>query len=327
MPRGYLKRNKDVSKKQVRGGAGHKSLGRHGRLRRFSYRKVDDAIKNECCYELNDWESDPYLYDDCDDDFEMDIDQPITKMKSKPRPPTGQVVTECLICFQVGPVLSLSTECHWHEAACCQCLRHMLVTDAQTDATNYPLRCFHPLCQNSIHLHQLLQHNIIRSPLEIYLHKEHNARAKRAEKERMNAPIREKHEQLMRQHFERRLAKVISSNKKIGRKTVQCPNCEEPRGVASNLVSDEIHTCTKCKKEYLVSPYYATLHALQNIECDLFGCNDGFGRCPNCSILISKGEGCDHMTCLYCLESFDWSYVVCCLDLARPVSEEIYLWW
>lgn len=30
-------------------------------------------------------------------------------------------------------------------------------------------------------------------------------------------------------------------------------------------------------------------------------------RCPNCSSLIEKEGGCDHMTCAFCTNEFCWS--------------------
>ena len=40
-------------------------------------------------------------------------------------------------------------------------------------------------------------------------------------------------------------------------------------------------------------------------------------RCPHCTILITKNDGCDHMTCAFCGRSFDWTQAQ-----APPVSSD-----
>jgi len=79
-----------------------------------------------------------------------------------------------------------------------------------------------------------------------------------------------------------------------------------------------------------MSPFYATIRALENMGSDNIGMNDGWARCPRCSILISKGDGCEHMWCTYCDYGFDWDVTQekkRQIRHARVPEREIHLWW
>ena len=57
-------------------------------------------------------------------------------------------------------------------------------------------------------------------------------------------------------------------------------------------------------------------------------CPNSHPHCPQCNILISKGEGCSHMTCAYCGYDFDWDKAVQkTTPHAIVPNDEIYLWW
>ena len=49
-----------------------------------------------------------------------------------------------------------------------------------------------------------------------------------------------------------------------------------------------------------------TIAAVEAMGNDAFGRNDGWAKCPRCKIVISKGDGCDHMHCV-CGMDFSWS--------------------
>lgn len=204
---------------------------------------------------------------------------------------------ECTICFKEYPLICLSTKCKWHEAACQKCLHRVYVTTAQQSPRSYPLTCFHPLCSQPIHASQLQKHGIFASPHEVRKH----------------------HEMLV-------LAKINKSD----RRTVHCPECDMPRGVLLSGDKDLTFGCANCNTRYQVSPFYATLRALDNMKCDNIGMNDGWARCPNCGIVISKGDGCEHMECTYCEHEFYWDEVQQKKERvphARVPIEQIHLWW
>ena len=207
-------------------------------------------------------------------------------------------IGECAICFETGPLVCLSNKCKWHDAACRQCLHRVYVTNAQKSVKHYPLTCFHPLCDQSVQAAQMDKHRLFASPAEAKKH----------------------HGMLV-------LSRI---DKTDGMRTVHCPKCDTPRGIRQLGDKERKFGCDNCNARYLVSPFYATLRALENMKSDQFGINDGWGKCPGCGILISKGFGCDHMDCLYCGREFSWDVVQKKkeeIKHARIPEGEIYLWW
>lgn len=247
-----------------------------------------------------------------------------SKISNKQAPnPIG----ECPICFGSGPVVQVSAQCHWHEAACYRCLRQMYVTEAQKDAKNYPLRCFHPQCRQRIHPYELQSSNLIQSESEKKKHSQMHTEAKRLQKEAINGPIQVKHQALMEESKERRLAKVLERNKSRGLRTVHCPHCHVPSGVGI-VAGNKVASCKKCHLDYFLSPNFPTYHALEKIQKDKFGANCGLGHCPKCGIVICKGDGCPHMVCGYCHADFRWTDAgVQIPRLAYPHPTEIHMWW
>jgi hypothetical protein len=203
-------------------------------------------------------------------------------------------VGECPICFETVPVINFSKKCSWHESACFSCLRRIHVTDA---SKSFQTSCFHPLCQQPINFVQLVKHKLICTPEEI---KTHHALVLHQKMKKMKDPH-----------------------------TVHCPHCDFPRVFSKKLSGDDRCQCCKsCGGRFLVSPDYATIRSLEWLEEDNAGLNDGWARCPHCGILISKGDGCNHMSCTLCYSAFDWSEAVGNRPpLARPRHSDIYLWW
>eukprot|EP01083_Nonionella_stella_P002880 8250_1 len=152
-------------------------------------------------------------------------------------------VRECPICFKEGLVVCLSGKCKWHDAACQQCLHRVYVTNAQKSTKCYPLTCFHPQCNQPVHAAQLEKHEVFASPEEAKKH----------------------HDMLV-------LSKIEKGN---GVKTVHCPKCDSPRGIGKLGDKDKIFGCRNCNSRYQVSPFYATIRALESMKSDSFGINDG----------------------------------------------------
>ena len=202
-----------------------------------------------------------------------------------------------LYLFQLGAANLPLKEC-WHDAPCKQCLRKLYVTNIKPQS--YPLECYHPCCNQSVQVAQLKKHNIFNSAEEVQRH----------------------HELLV-------LANIRKSGGEL--RTVRCYECNAPRGVRVDTTddTDHIYACINpdCSTKYLVSPYYSTLRTLENMGSDSIGENEGWRHCPNCSILISKGEGCSHMECAYCGTHFDWDECRKTTPHALIPDDEIYLWW
>jgi hypothetical protein len=270
MPNGYLKHSKAVGRKQARGGSSKK------------------GYKNERT-------SLPPRKKEIIDDFTLEAKDYGKTVSAELSYPTQ----ECAICFETCPVLCLSNKCQWHDNACFNCLRRVLVVDPQKQApgfiTKYPLQCFHPLCNQSVQASQLKKHGLFYDSIEVRKH----------------------HEML-----------VYAKVQKAGRlRTVLCPACRAPKCILPPA-KDKTYSCFNCKAKFDVSPDYATIKALERFRQDSYGPNDGWCRCPNCSILISKGDGCSHMECLFCYHEFDWDEVKAKMHPLCDIPEgEIHHWW
>ena len=287
MPRGYLKHNRGVSKKKARGGASRHwtNVNNEGTLitRRNDIKTLDEVFDDIVLA--------PSTYYTAKRNTTTCLEDHGTSTTKYP-------IRECAICFNKRPTITLSKKC-WHHAACKECLRKLYVHNTWG---SYPLKCFNPCCDQSVHAAQLEKHNIFSSTSE----------------------VRSYHEKLIQ-------AKI---NKNKGLRTVMCPKCEAPRGIKKfNSDKDHIFGCVnpECRTRYYVSPFYATLRCLDNLKSDKMGINDGWARCPQCEILISKGDGCEHMDCVYCGKFFLWDEAIekkmNRVPHAKIPDSEIYLWW
>ena len=306
MPHGYLKHNKEAGRKGARGGS---SYHRKPPSSKSGHRSKSSDLKNEIGtkIELSLRNSKgcksvakvPLRQTCLSSDFIVPLGLQTTKSK-KQNMCMDSSSSECPICFEISPVLLLSNKCSWHDAACLKCLRRFYVTNAQKDVKNYPLCCFYPQCRRPIQTSQLEKHKILKPGIETFGH----------------------HRMII-------LQKAQSAK---NARTVYCPTCDMPRVIRDQVLQkgDRMYSCQHCNFRYRVSPDYATLRTMQCIEGDRFGRNDGIARCPraSCGITLSKGDGCDHMTCPVCDYDFSWEKAVKDFGtMARPKDEDIYLWW
>lgn len=306
MPHGYLKHNKEAGRKGARGGGSHHSKSPSSKNLHRS-KSSDPNNETGTSLELavhNLRAHQPVakfqLRKTClSSDFVVPMGLPTT-IKAERNMCVDPPLSECPICFEVCTVLLLSNKCSWHDAACFKCLRRIYVTDAQKDVKNYPLCCFHPQCRRPIQTSQIEKHNILKPGAETFGH----------------------HRMLV-------LQKAQSTK---NARTVYCPTCDMPKVIRDQVLQkgDRMFSCQHCNFRYRVSPDYATLRTMQCIEGDRFGRNDGIARCPraSCGIILSKGDGCDHMTCPVCDYEFSWEKAVKDFGImARPRDEDICLWW
>ena len=201
-----------------------------------------------------------------------------TQEKQKVPSPT-HLEGECSICFEERPLVCLASTRRWHGAACEDCLHRYHVTDAQGSTKNFPPKCFHPLCDHKISAAQLDHHGIFKSDSQ---REAHHAMTVRAKVER-------------------------SKNTKSPLRTVLCPSCDMPRAIR-RVDRDLVIKCRNCPGSYRVSPFYATLRALERSGWkDKIGDHECWKLCPSCRIVISKGDGCDHVHCGNCETHFFWS--------------------
>lgn len=216
------------------------------------------------------WRRNGYIY--ANDNYEqLSFSKKDTRFFRKNK---DAVVKECQICCEIRPLVPLLKKCN-HAPVCHVCLREIYVNQAQQNVLNYPLQCYHPSCRKQIHDVHLVKHNLIFSEKELT-----------------------KHYRL------KVLGKAYSGSRDI----VHCPQCEFPKIVNKQ---SRVVSCRQCKVTYEVeddihNTRLTTIAAIESIRSDKMGSNDGWAQCPRCKIIISKGDGCDHMTCV-CGLSFSWT--------------------
>jgi hypothetical protein len=295
MPRGWKKNqsNSVVGRKNGRGGSSSRGRqeGSRPQGKNHQQTEMDGGIvyksrravgkKNN---PLIDLAEDDYMIYEEDAELDSSMDIPITSSTASnaeeeeenntknTNTTTSSSVGECSICCEVRPLVSLLKKCD-HPPSCRECLREIYINQAQQDISNYPLQCFHPSCRRPVRETQLIQHGLLKSEEELIKHY------------RLTV-----------------LSKAYTSTKKV----TYCPECEFP----SKVNKQEIVNCRHCRTTYGVehdefTTKASTIAAIEAIGNDNFGHNDGWATCPNCKITISKGCGCDHMTCV-CGMDFSW---------------------
>ena len=300
MPMGYLKHNQDeVGKKIARGGSSHKNVS--------SCKKSSNHVG----YDLS-------------EDFILPA--PLKKegrCNGAGVKPTERLVSppmaECTICFEIRPIIMMSNACTWHGGACFECSRRIYVMDAQKDQSNYPLQCYHPQCQVGIKWGQLYKHGLIQSKAE-----------KDKYHEMMNKNKLEQLRIIAQKQFEKTRAKFAEQVKsRDNLVSVSCPHCDKPKLLKrKDIASDKVFQCQHCKHSYLVSPDYATIAAIERCQGkDRVGdFSSGWAKCPSCGVIISKGYGCDHMSC-FCGHSFSWTQSQQRAPHAIVPADQLHLWW
>jgi hypothetical protein len=304
MPRGWLKhKGRRVGQKASRGGSSHHS-SKQNNEKKQNQKKVDKSSAptrrnlkphrrttirkgNICCLiEEDSWK------DDHDFSQEVELHSPHdseNQNESTTIVHKSNEEQQCPICCEIRPLLSLMKKCN-HPPTCRDCLYEIYVSQAQQNVSNYPLQCYHPGCSKPILATQLIHHNIFRSDLELRKHQRFSL-----------------------------LGKAYSNPRK---KIAHCPDCDFP-----HLVSSQNNVCCKrCKSRYEVAHDHShnkktTIKALEAIERDKIGVNYGWTYCPGCKIIVSKGHGCNHMTCV-CGEQFYWDTIVLKPELKMAVAEK-----
>lgn len=292
MPRGHLKKDKALDAKSRRGG--HSKNPQKGeRTKRITNKKPGGSrvLRYEDGYEdwSYDYEEDRFgiLFDDDDDNW-----TPVAKQNTRAGKKREDEIDECGICYDEKPVLQLTRSCN-HVKSCFDCFRHYYIVAAQRNVGNYPLRCWHPACSFRL-LHTTQIENFARTPQE------------------------------MKRHY--RLS-TLARAQKDGKMVAHCPKCDHPRAFSPKKEPVRVFCCLECGKlvAVMLNDSDRSLHillfggggrrdpdalkgllsTLDHLEADSVGPNDGWALCPSCHIIISKGNGCDHMHCS-CGRNFSW---------------------
>lgn len=278
MPRGWLKHeSRTVGRKASRGGSSHRSNDNSSKQR--------NRLQNDVICSLVEEE---YVYEEYDDTF---LEQDQIQMHDDYRTTSKSIndEKECPICCETRPLISLMKKCN-HPPACRECLHEIYVSQAQENVSKYPLKCYHPECSKPILASQLMHHDIFYTE-----------------------------EELQKHHRFCTLAKAYSNANT--RMIVHCPDCDFPKLVTNQ----EKVNCKRCKTKFeikytdtnqtkhkkmttLKHDKKSTIQALEALDKDEKGFNYGWTKCPACKMIVSKGNGCNHMTCV-CGKEFYWDEV------------------
>jgi hypothetical protein len=270
MPRGYLKHKKSIGRKASRGG-GSRSDGRSRDWAAYRGLQSDKARRDSLSLLVDE--------DMVDINWGQHVDSEDDNVSMTTTSSFILSQDECAICLEVRPLVQFMKRCK-HPQACHSCLRAYIV-EAQTDVSNYPLKCFHPSCQRLVRDRQLQQHGLTKSPDELIKH-----------------------------HRLSTLAKAYAGTKTV----THCPVCDQPSYYQMPTSGiDRTVLCKNCKTKYDVeigvTRVSSTLAAVEAFGHDNAGRNDGWARCPKCRMIISKGDGCEWMNCP-CGQFFIWSDAV-----------------
>lgn len=289
MPRGYLKNDRTAGRKQSRGGSSRgKTKSRDQKSKSTTSRFSTKRTTTRIESSTAKLVQDVPLQEPRT--YQGQMKPVLSRSPAVARYPEK----ECGICFEYGPVVCLSQKtCGWHPSACQSCLRKWYTREYSPCSLT---KCFHPQCQQSVYENQLQKHGILGSAMEL-----------------------------------RKYRESVLLSKTVGKKVVVCPHCSFPRAVYGESRArgspERSYSCRHCLQKYLVSFEIATILCLLTLPNDSMGRNDGWARCPGCSILISKGDGCSHMVCGCCGTDFCWSEATPKYPLARPPPDQMYLWW
>ena len=320
MPRGYLKHSKNVGRRVSRGGGS--ATGKAGtRTKQTGVSSL--KTKGKPLYVANDDLSDVYE-DIMESDYESETSDYGRGEHTQNKMVKHCSGVECSICFDNNcqNLVQIMNVCASHPPACYDCLRQHYIIHGQEDVSNYPLRCFHPDCDRIVHGSQLDKHGLFRSNDEktrhyrlIELAKTYKAKAKRNAQEESLSD---------------------TSNRSDTVKVAHCPFCDHPRRFVDNqniqpmvrprarYESSRVFCCKNCTKRFAARDTFSeTINVVEAFKRDgIGGVSEGWVRCPKCQIIISKGDGCWHMTCV-CGEDFYWDEEVEKKELGRKQTYEL----
>mmetsp|Transcript_8340 Transcript_8340/g.4954 ORF Transcript_8340/g.4954 Transcript_8340/m.4954 type:complete len:299 (+) Transcript_8340:78-974(+) len=289
MPRGWLKnKSRRVGKKASRGGSSHNNnASKQRNCEEIDASRAFRPTRHSKPHRVNQIHEEQSVSCLSVEDFVYEHDEECAGTKPSTSPIHDE--KECPICCEIRPLVSLMKKCN-HPPACRECLHEIYVSQAQENVSNYPLQCYHPECSKPILASQLISHSIFGSEKEIQKHYRFSL-----------------------------LAKAYSDFNT--RMLVHCPDCDFPKLVYKQ---ERVH-CKKCKSKFEVTydakhNKLSTIKALEAMKKDNIGYNEGWTFCPGCKMIVSKGEGCYHMTCV-CGEEFYWDEVTIKPNVKMVVAE------
>ncbi|CAB9525481.1 expressed unknown protein [Seminavis robusta] len=246
----------------------------------------------------------------------------------------------CAICLEEDVALvRLFKNCQ-HALACSACLRQVYVRHAQKDVAQYPLRCFHPSCSKILQQTQL--ERLALDSAELSKHYRWTVLAKSYQNPQskvLHCPScdhpRQTAQQALPTHDQLQTFSCRScgstfglhhflAGKEIRSRVLDAKATQNERSLQAYRRRRAIGSTMDMQKflrranamffremakERINSSRATTVRqtrrVLETLPSDGVGQNSGWTLCPRCRIVISKGDGCDHMRCV-CGWDFSW---------------------
>jgi len=280
----------------------------------ISVRNMEDSVENKCSDASSIWSMvgtataivEANLVPDQVSAEEEDVDvEPAMKNSVKAvdsnettHRPVQETTKHCAICLEETPVVQLLSKCR-HPRACFKCLRIHYVKHAMRDPGNYPLKCFWPGCTRDLHtvqMQQLTQNS--GEEMAVFFHNQAEARNLRQEAKQEEQRIA--------------LRARLPGTRMNNLKTLQyCPNCLDATPVYPYRPTKTV-VCKGCYQKNDID-----VMSREDVKCIVEAAGDYLVNCPDCSRLILKDGGCDHMTCVcehqfsfdrakYAMDGQDW---------------------
>ena len=185
---------------------------------------------------------------------------------------------QCSVCLEHRAVVDLAGCGH---TICTDCARELVAVQAAGDLSRYPLRCFVHGCGSAVANTTLKSAGVLRTPAEWTKH--------------------------------HRFGVLATARDSSDQRAAHCPACDAPQLVNAGAKGWQTRRCRApgcAGGSFEVAPVdnedKATFWFLTAAhKTDFGGRDDGWRRCPGCKMVISKGDGCNHMTCV-CGHSFNW---------------------
>jgi hypothetical protein len=235
----------------------------------------------------------------------------------------------CICCEDRAPLVKLFHNCK-HELACRTCLRTIHIKQAQADVTQYSnlMKCFHPSCQLKLSDAQIQR--LVNNQSEFTRHQRLSILS-RSYKIPGSTTVHCPSCDHPCQFTSKSLLSESSSN--VGGKlhNFVCRTCRKVSWFTTDRTTNQLkmldEQALQQERNRLAELRQVTLRfqkvmqrivkrkekenfknvikVIGEIQMDNVGRNDGWALCPRCKIMISKGDGCYHMTCV-CGREFHW---------------------
>lgn len=333
MPRGYLKQRAGIGKRS-RGSSSRPNL----KLKRSTTSKGHKArhlnihTQTSADFSLESYSS---------PSSKMSNEKPIASVGTKRS--TANVGYCCICCEDKVRLKKLFHNCK-HDLACRTCLRKIHIKQAQEDVTQYNnlMKCFHPSCH--LRLSDVQIQRLVNNQNEFTRHQRLSILSKSYKIpgsttlhcQSCDHPCQFRSKSLISESSSNgklhtfvcrtcgKLSGFINDSTTNQLKILNDAAIQEERnrmaqrerqekidhvnyGRQKERLTRRLQKMQREEREKDLQQHWKTIiKVIGGIQSDDIGRNDGWARCPHCRIMISKGDGCSHMSCV-CGKEFQWA--------------------